>query len=129
MKLIFTFHVIGFLLCFQLSFSQMGNDKLAASILADSRLDTIEARALRLLTGFNAGTSYGEVWIRDLNTFINGSLKVLPREKVKDMLLLFFKMQGPTGDIVDGMIDSTKANVNYKFRYLKLAPGWAAHLI
>lgn len=127
MRLIFTIHVIGLLFSFQLSFSQTGNEKLAASILADSRLDTIEARALQLLTGFTAGTSYGEVWIRDFNTFINGSLKVHPKEKVKDMLLLFFKMQGPTGDIVDGMIDSTKANVNYKFRYFKLAPGWAAH--
>ena len=127
MRLIITFHVIGFLLCSQLSFSQTGNDQLAASILADSRLDTIQARALRLLTGFTAGTSYGEVWIRDFNTFINGSLKVHPPEKVKDMLLLFFKMQGPTGDIVDGMIDSTKANVSYDFRYFKLAPGWAAH--
>jgi len=127
MRLIITFHVIGLLLCSQLSFSQTGNDQLAASILADSRLDTIQARALRLLTGFTAGTSYGEVWIRDFNTFINGSLKVHPPEKVKDMLLLFFKMQGPTGDIVDGMIDSTKANVSYDFRYFKLAPGWAAH--
>jgi GH15 family glucan-1,4-alpha-glucosidase len=127
MRLIFTFHVIGFLLCAQVSFCQTNNDQLAASILADSRLDTIQARALRLLTGFTAGTSYGEVWIRDFNTFIKGSLQVHPKEKVKDMLLLFFKMQGPTGDIVDGMIDSTKANVGYKFRYFKLAPGWAAH--
>lgn len=128
MKRTFIFHVIGFLICFQHAYSQTNNHSaLAASILADSRLDTIQARSLRLLTGFTAGTSYGEVWIRDFNTFIKGSLQVQSKEKVREMLLLFFKMQGPTGDIVDGMIDSAKANVDYKFRYFKLAPGWAAH--
>src|SRR3954469_18997469 len=100
---------------------------LAKTILADQRLDSIQTRALRLLTGFAAGTSYGEVWIRDFNTFIKGSLAVQSKEKVKDMLLLFFKMQGNTGDIVDGVIDSTKANVGYEYRYSPLAAGWAAH--
>ncbi|CAL1517187.1 GH36-type glycosyl hydrolase domain-containing protein [Chitinophaga sp. MM2321] len=100
---------------------------LAKSILADSRLDTIQARALQLLTGLSAGTSYGEVWIRDLNTFIKGSLQVLPKEKVKEMLLLFFKMQGSNGDIVDGFIDKKKAYVGYEYRYSDLAPEWAAH--
>jgi hypothetical protein len=100
---------------------------LAKTILADNRLDTIQARALRLLTGFAAGTSYGEVWIRDFNTFIKGSLQVQPKEKVKEMLLLFFKMQGSNGDIVDGVIDSSKANVGYDYRYSALAKGWAAH--
>jgi hypothetical protein len=80
-----------------------------------------------LLTGFAAGTSYGEVWIRDFNTFIKGSLQVQSKERVKEMLLLFFKMQGSTGDIVDGVIDSSKANGGYKYRYSALAKGWAAH--
>lgn len=100
---------------------------LAQSILTDSRLDTVQARALRLLTDFAAGTSYGEVWIRDFNTFIKGSLQVQKPAKVREMLLLFFRMQGNTGDIVDGVIDSAKANVGYQYRYSPLAPGWAAH--
>ena len=100
---------------------------LAKTILADNRLDTIQARALRLLTGFAAGTSYGEVWIRDFNTFIKGSLQVQSKERVKEMLLLFFKMQGNTGDIADGVIDSSKANAGYQYRYSALAKGWAAH--
>jgi len=103
------------------------NSDLAGAILADSRLDTIQARALLLLHGFNAGTSYGEVWIRDFNTFINGSMRVQPSRKVREMLLLFFKLQGDDGNIVDGFIDSAKANVGYKFYYSRLAPGWAAH--
>ena len=101
--------------------------ELAATILADARLDTIQGRALQLLHGFNAGTSYGEVWIRDFNTFINGSMQVQPPAKVREMLLLFFRLQGQDGDIVDGFIDSTKTNVSYEFRYSPLAPGWAAH--
>jgi hypothetical protein len=100
---------------------------LAATVLADSRLDTVQARALRLLTGFSAGTSYGEVWIRDFNTFINGSLQVLPHDQVKEMLLLFFRMQGTDGNIPDGVIPREKATVGYQYRYSDLAPQWAAH--
>lgn len=100
---------------------------LAKTILADSRLDTIQARALKLLSGFSAGTSYNEVWIRDFNTFINGSLKAHPKEEVKNNLLMFFKIQGEDGNIVDGVVDSAKANVGYKYRYSPLLRGWAAH--
>ncbi|WP_429063372.1 hypothetical protein [Chitinophaga sp. W2I13] len=100
---------------------------LAAAVLADSRLDTVQARALRLLTGFSAGTSYGEVWIRDFNTFINGSMQVLPHDQVKEMLLLFFRMQGTDGNIPDGVIPREKATVGYQYRYSDLAPQWAAH--
>lgn len=100
---------------------------MAETILKDSRLDTIQSKALKLLTGFSAGTSYDEVWIRDFNTFINGSLKVQSREKVKSMLLMFFKIQGNDGNIVDGVVDSAKANGGYKYRYSALLPGWAAH--
>lgn len=100
---------------------------LAKSIRADTRLDTIQARAIQLLTGFSAGTSYDEVWIRDFNTFIKGSLKIQPKEKVRNMLLLFFKIQGEDGNIVDGVVDSAKANGGYKYRYSALLPGWAAH--
>jgi glycogen debranching enzyme len=100
---------------------------LAGSILTDNRLDTIQSRALKLLSGFSAGTSYNEVWIRDFNTFIKGSLKVHPKEKVKEMLLMFFKIQGDDGNIVDGVVDSAKAGVGYKYRYSRLLPGWAAH--
>ncbi|SKD10296.1 hypothetical protein SAMN05660461_6203 [Chitinophaga ginsengisegetis] len=107
--------------------AQNNTRTLATAVLADSRLDTVQARALRLLTGFSAGTSYGEVWIRDFNTFINGSLQVLPHDQVKEMLLLFFRMQGADGNIPDGVIPREKANVGYQYRYSDLAPQWAAH--
>ncbi|MCC8407913.1 hypothetical protein LJ707_03165 [Mucilaginibacter sp. UR6-1] len=106
---------------------QVQNKQLAAKILNDKRLDTIQQRALNLLNGFSAGTSYNEVWIRDLNTFIKGSLKVHPPETVKNMLLMFFKIQGDDGNIVDGLVDTAKAHVGYNYRYSKLLPAWAAH--
>ena len=100
---------------------------LAREILADSRLDTIQNKAIHLLTGFSAGTSYNEVWIRDFNTFIKGSLKVYPSDTVKNMLMLFFKIQGEDGNIVDGLVDTAKAHGGYAYRYSKLLPTWAAH--
>ncbi len=100
---------------------------LARNILQDQRLDQVEAMALQLLKGFNAGTSYGEIWIRDFNTFIDGSLRVHSRDEVKERLLLFFKIQGADGNIPDGAIKSDQANVGYKYMYSELAPGWAAH--
>lgn len=105
----------------------MEQRSLAKTILADSRLDTIQSSALKLLSGFSAGTSYNEVWIRDFNTFIIGSLKAHPKEEVKTNLLMFFKIQGEDGNIVDGVVDSAKANVGYKYRYSPLLRGWAAH--
>ncbi|HXB60904.1 MAG TPA: hypothetical protein VNU95_15125 [Candidatus Acidoferrales bacterium] len=100
---------------------------LAQQILQDQRLDQVEAKALQLLKGFNAGTSYGEIWIRDFNTFIDGSLQVHSRDEVKERLLLFFKIQGADVNIPDGAIKSDQANVGYQYRYSDLAPGWAAH--
>src|SRR5882672_9700013 len=103
------------------------NAGLAKQILADERLDRVEAMALKLLRGFTAGTSYGEIWIRDFNTFIDGSLRVHDKESVKDKLMLFFKIQGADGNVPDGAVKSDQANVGYKYIYSELAPGWAAH--
>lgn len=105
----------------------VSNANLSKQIINDGRLDKVEAMALHLLNGFTAGTSYGEVWIRDFNTFINGSLRVHNKENVKDMLLLFFKIQGKDGNVPDGAIKSDKASVGYKYIYSDLAPGWAVH--
>ena len=105
----------------------VSNANLSKQIINDGRLDKVEAMALQLLHGFTAGTSYGEIWIRDFNTFINGSLRVQSKEKVKGMLLLFFKVQGKDGNVPDGVIKSDQASVGYKYTYSDLAPGWSAH--
>lgn len=124
-------NVYIFIAVFFLSFSaeaqKQDRKALANTILADVRLDTIQKRALKLLDGFSAGTSYSEIWIRDFNTFIKGSLNVRPKEEVKTKLLMFFKIQGKDGNIVDGVVESSKAKGGYDYRYADLLPGWAAH--
>jgi hypothetical protein len=115
-------------LAFHNAGAQPSNPKqIAEKIRKDARLDTVQQKALALFTGFSAGTSYNEVWIRDFNTFINGSLKVQTAKAVRDMLLLFFKIQGDDGNIVDGLVDTSKAHGGYVYRYSKLIPQWAAH--
>ena len=57
----------------------------------DERMDAVVSMGQELLkSGMNAGSSYSEVWIRDLNTFIVPLLDVAPRQSVRDALLVFF---------------------------------------
>lgn len=117
----------GSILPFNSVAQQADEIALANTILSDRRLDSVQDQALQLLKGMNAGTSYREVWIRDLNTFIRGSLRVLPKEEVKAALLLFFSFQEKDGNIVDGMVEKKQARGGYAYRYSALAPDWAAH--
>lgn len=120
-----------FIAVFFLSFSlhAQGQDKkiLARTILSDARLDTVQRNALKLLTSSSAGTSYREIWIRDFNTFIKGALKVQSKDEVRNILLMFFKIQGLDGNIVDGVVQQEQAKGGYDYRYSDLLPGWAAH--
>ena len=101
---------------------------LASEILADPDLPPVlnKARAL-LKTGLTAGSGYGEVWIRDLNTFIEVSLEVNPATDIRAALLTFFKFQEANGDIPDGYIPKERGSVGYKYRRSTLAPGLLAH--
>jgi glycogen debranching enzyme len=102
--------------------------ELARAILADADLIAVRARAQTLLkSGFNAGSGYGEVWIRDFNTFIEQSLEVNDPKPIREALLRFFQFQGPSGDIVDGYIPRANASVDYRFRSAPSAPGLLAH--
>ena len=79
-------------------------------------------------TGFNAGDGYGEVWIRDYNTFIELSAEVYPDSVLKENLLVFFRMQGDDGNIIDGFSPIEKVGKNTPdFTYSDLEPRYAAH--
>jgi glycogen debranching enzyme len=103
---------------------------MAEKILSDERFDIIKEKALDLLsTGFNAGSGYQEVWIRDFNTFITYSLEVRPREEVRGVLLRFLYFQGFDGNIIDGYQQiGEDEHIDYYGRYERYdMPGYAFH--
>ncbi len=104
---------------------------IKATIEADSLCQYVKQKALDVVgTGFNAGDGYGEVWIRDYNTFIELAMEVHDSDEIKENLLVFFRMQGETGDILDGFIPKSKADDSeggYDYRYSGLEPRYAGH--
>ena len=79
--------------------------ELAARILSDTTLDTVYVKAANLLKkGFTAGDGYPQVWIRDLNTFIETACDVYDRSVIREKLLVFFTLQQPDSQIVDGYV-------------------------
>lgn len=101
---------------------------LASEILADPDLPFVLQKARALLkTGLTAGSGYGEVWIRDLNTFIELSLEVTPAADIRSALLTFFMFQEANGDIPDGYIPRQRGTAGYKYRRSALAPELLAH--
>ena len=104
--------------------------KTADAILDDERFEVVRQKGLDLLsTGFNAGSGYQEVWIRDFNTFITYSLKVRPQEEVRDVLLKFLYFQGFDGNIIDGYQQIAEdERIDYYGRYERYdMPGYAFH--
>ncbi|MDH7460969.1 hypothetical protein QEG73_06750 [Chitinophagaceae bacterium 26-R-25] len=104
------------------------DSQLAANIRTDQRLQTVSTKAETLLhDGLNAGSGYGEIWIRDLNTFIELACKTGDVKKIREALLTFFKFQREDGNIVDGYIPKGTSQISYDFIYSPLAPDFAAH--
>ncbi len=102
--------------------------ELAARILADADFDFALERARTLLgSGLTAGSGYGEVWIRDLNTFLNLTLRCVHRDVIRSNLLTFFKFQGADGDIPDGFIPVAKASAGYRYRRSEFTDAFLAH--
>ena len=103
----------------------------AATMAADSLMEQVKTRALAVVkTGFNAGDGYGEVWIRDYNTFIRLAANVHSPETLKENLRVFFRLQGQDGNIVDGYIARQKAKQEkggYDYIFTDLEPNYAGH--
>ena len=102
---------------------------LAEKMKNNPSIEFTKKKAVEIVkTGFNAGDGYGEVWIRDYNTFIELSAKVFEAEVLKENLLVFFKLQGDDGNIVDGFIP--KDNITghgYDYIHSSLEPRYAGH--
>lgn len=101
------------------------------SIQTNESFAFVKKKALEVVkTGFNAGDGYGEVWIRDYNTFIELSAEVYPKEELKENLRVFFRLQGHDGNIIDGFIPKEKAvdvEGGYTYIYNDLEPTYCGH--
>ena len=107
------------------------NNELKKQIKENEYFDFIKNKALEVVkTGFNAGDGYGEVWIRDYNTFIELSAEVYPKETLKENLRVFFRLQGDDGNILDGFIPKEKAvhtEGGYTYYETDLEPTYTGH--
>lgn len=93
-----------------------------------SSLLLVQNMAEKLVSrGNNAGEGYSEVWIRDLNSFMNLAVAVQPKDKVKEDLLKFFMFQEPNGEIMDGIVHRKSKHEAYNYRFSKLAPDYAGY--
>jgi len=78
---------------------------LAQAILRDSSLTRVDSMAHSLLQkGFNAGSGYSQVWVRDMNTFVETALQVVDPKEIRGAILVFFALQQPDNEIVDGYV-------------------------
>ncbi|MEQ8216780.1 MAG: hypothetical protein RH981_01000 [Arenibacter sp.] len=127
-KKVVTFFTTVFVLS---CFGQEVNKKLAQKILSNKEFNQVKSKALEVVkTGFNAGDGYGEVWIRDYNTFIELSAEVFDSKELEENLLVFFRLQGDDGNIVDGFIPKEKAVTTeggYQYINSDLEPNYSGH--
>lgn len=104
-------------------------EDLRSRVQSDENIAFTREKAVEVVrSGFNAGEGYGEVWIRDYNTFIELSAEVYEPALLKENLLVFFRMQGEDGNILDGFIPMEQVEErNYEYFYSDLEPRYAGH--
>lgn len=112
-----------------LSCREDGETLFLRQVVQDPLMAQVDSMAQALAaTGFNAGSVYKEVWIRDFNTFVALSLTVCDTAQVRDALETFLDFQGPEGDIPDAFVSDVDTNaVHYHYRYSRARPRLAAH--
>lgn len=102
--------------------------ELKNKINSDTRIAQVEKMAEDLVqAGFTAGDGYGEVWIRDLNSFVELAAKVSGKDKTKESLLMFFNFQGKDGNIPDGYIPKTPNYDSLYYKKSELTQDYVAH--
>lgn len=87
--------------------NRSGHNKkaLANEILNNQSLHVVDSMGRLILSqGFNAGSGYSQVWARDLNTFIETACEVVDVKDVRNAILIFFKLQQPNNESIDGYV-------------------------
>lgn len=79
--------------------------KLAQQIKNDVNLQKVDSMARATIrSGFNAGSGYSQIWARDMNTFIETACEVSNKQELKGAILLFFALQQPNNEMIDGYV-------------------------
>jgi GH15 family glucan-1,4-alpha-glucosidase len=109
--------------------NKMTNKEIAEKIAKDKNFQFAKHKALEVMkAGFNAGDGYREVWIRDYNTFIELAAKIFKKEILKENLLVFFRLQGNDGNIIDGYkLAENSTGVVTDLPSSKLEPRYVVH--
>ncbi len=104
--------------------NKMTNKEIPEKIAKDKNFQFVKYKALEVMkAGFDAGDGYLEVWIRDYNTLIELAAKIFKKEILKENLLVFFRLQGNDGNILDGYkLAENLARVETDFSSSKLEP-------
>ena len=102
--------------------------ELSNRILSNRDLPLVLDQAQGILQqGLNAGSGYAEVWIRDLNTFIELALDTNDQQALRQALLVFFHFQGADGNIIDGYVPAKQARGGYKYIRSATMPQFHGH--
>ncbi len=79
--------------------------ELANEILGDESLRRVDSMARRVVgSGLNAGSTYSQIWARDMNTFIETAVEEGDSTTLRGAILLFFALQQPNGEMIDGYV-------------------------
>lgn len=93
------------LLCFISCSEPADTRQLARRILADSSFMQVDSMARATLrNGLNAGSGYSQIWARDMNTFIETACEENDPRQLREAILLFFALQQPNGEMIDGYV-------------------------
>ena len=107
----------------------MEEEHLSQKIITNTSFLVVKEKAEDLVAaGFTAGDAYGEIWIRDFNTFMELSCEVIDHNIIREKLITFFIFQGVDGNIIDAYIPAEQITLGaYEYIYAELAPDLAAH--
>lgn len=79
--------------------------QLAETILNDTTLHQVDSMARSIISqGFNAGSGYSQIWVRDMNTFIEVACEETNQTDIRNAILLFFALQQPNDEMIDGYV-------------------------
>ncbi len=121
--------ILGFVFLAGCNTISQEEKQLAHEINSNENFSLVKEKAKAVIaTGFSAGDGYGEIWIRDFNTFMELTMDVNDHKIITEKLLIFFNFQGDDGNIIDAYIPKEGMMAGaYEYIFSELEPDLAAH--